>query len=90
MTLSDDIAKAEQRARAAVVQTVQEHWDWPPAGAPEIKACKVTAAALNRYAAVCRLAGRWEQHEADFVGDAEDAVMLEIERDLARLMEGCP
>ena len=61
MTLSDDIAEAEQRAREAAERA------WLMYEATPEKA-KRAAAALTRYAAVCRLAGRWEQHRGECHG----------------------
>ena len=63
MTLSDDIAKAEQRAQARVNDAIVNEVD-----GSNTDTAAATNAALTRYAAVCRLAGRWEQHRGECHG----------------------
>ena len=73
MTLTEGLAEAEQRART--LMTVE--------AAGCCGGCKPYTKAIDRYAAVCRLAGRWEALPGQQAGDR-------IAADLARLMEGCP
>ncbi|MCR4338263.1 MAG: hypothetical protein NUW01_00090 [Gemmatimonadaceae bacterium] len=101
MSLSDDIAKAEQRARDAVLVGIIGYVDvLDDDDSTSQEAYQRIHTALTRYAAVCRLAGRWEEH----IGAVYEAFSQEradqheagcgfapdVRADLARLMEGCP
>lgn len=80
-TLSEELAAAEQQAREAVLHI---------ATAAIVFGAKpdthlAMRAALERYGAVCRLAGRWDQ-VADAFGGPVNGIEYRVRAELARLM----
>lgn len=80
MTLTDEIAAAEQRARDAVIKEIVLYG--------EVRGVRVThiGPKLDRYAAACKLAGRWDGRV--IFNDEQDAELeAEIAAELAALVQ---
>ena len=89
MSLGDDLEAAERRARSSVLQT-QANLNglalsqYQGVADALTRARAAADAGLDRYAAVCRLTGRWVAH----VCYRDCGTNEKIAAELARLMEG--